>query len=140
MASMLIDLVAALRQEYGDEFPVGEQSLTADQLVRAIMRSVIFLNRDFGTSYQVVNDEITPTLEDDDLELLLLRAMVSVAEKMLAIYTRGASIKSGDKSVSHSDQVDAWSRLHKQFLQQYQSAVNRSMDSYLDEIDPMLYG
>lgn len=140
MAVSLDSLISELRRSYGDDLPEGEQALSAEHLRRAIQRAVAMLNRDFGTGYQVLTDEVSPTPTAGDQETLLLAAMVSVAEMMLARYSRYPSVKSGDKTVSHDNQVDAWSRLHARYVEQYKDAVAVFLANRNDNVDPMLYG
>jgi|GEM_PF-1965817 len=140
MAIGIDSLITELRRAYGDDLPEAEQALTAVQLTRSIQRGVVMVNRDFGTGYQVLTDEVSPTPTSNDRENLLLAAMVSVAEMMLARYARYPSVKSGDKSVSHDGQVEAWSRLHARYLEQYRDAVAVRKATELDDVEPQLYG
>jgi len=140
MALSLDNLITDLRREYGDDLPEAEQALSVDQLYRTIQRAVVVINRDFGTGYQVLTDAITPDPTSNDREMLLLASMVSVAETMLARYARYPSVKSGDKTVSHSDQVEAWSRLHVRYLEQYKDAVAVQKASEMGDVEPQLYG
>ena len=135
------DLISALRLEYGDELPEADRALDDFQLKRAITRALLFVNRDFSGGYVLNNDDsISPELEDEHRELLLLRAMVTVCEMMLAKASRKVSFSSGDKKVSHKEQVDAWSRLEIRYLQQYDSAVEATKESGFISPEPMIYG
>jgi len=140
MATSINSLIIDLRQEYGDDLPEDEQSLSAEHLRRSIQRAAVIINRDFGTEYKFQTDDMIPSPTSNDREMLLLAAMVSVAEMMLARHARYPSVKSGDKSVSHSDQVDAWSRLHVRFLDQYKDSVAVQKARELDNVEPQLYG
>jgi len=140
MATSLDNLITELRRAYGDDLPEAEQALTLVQLNRSIQRGVVMVNRDFGTGYRVVDDAVSPDLTTNDRETLLLAAMVSVAEMMLARYARYPSVKSGDKSVSRDGQVDAWSRLHARYVEQYRDAVAVHLANRQDNVEPLLYG
>ena len=140
MSTSLDSLSTELRRSCGDDLPDAEQALSVDQINRSLQRAVVMVNRDFGTGYRVLVDAVSPDLTISDKENLLLVAMVSVAEMMLARYSRYPSVKRGDKSVSRDGQVDAWSRLHARYLEQYKDAVAIYLASREDNVDPVLYG
>jgi len=140
MAISLDTLIIDLRRSYADDLPDTEQALSADQLRRSLTRAVIMVNRDFAKAYAIEAEALMPDPPASDREMLLLAAMVSVSEMMLARYARYPSVKSGDKSVSRDGQVDAWSRLHARYSELYRDSVAAYIANRQDNVDPLLYG
>ena len=139
----LNDLIQALRLEYHDR-DAENPLLEDEQLERALKRAVVSVNKDLKRSYSVDGEgNISPALEDDDREVLLLYALTVVCWMMQAKTARNFSFSSGDKKVDKTKQPSYWAELGRSYLSQYQQAVserNPEFGSGIPDITPQIYG
>ena len=139
----LNDLIQALRLEYHDR-DLDNPLLEDEQLERALKRAVVSVNKDLKRSYSVDGDgSLSPALEDDDREVLLLYALTVVCRMMQAKTARNFSFSSGDKKVDKTKQPSYWAELGRSYLSQYQQAVSERNPEYgigIPIITPQIYG
>ena len=139
----LSDLKTALRLEYHDR-DVNSPLLEDEQLERALRRSVISINKDLKLGYVVdVQGNISPDLEDEDKEILLLSALSVVCRMMQAKTARNFSFSSGDKKVNKTKQPAYWAELGSSYQTQYNQAVyerNPEFGSGVPDVIPQIYG
>jgi len=139
----LNDLIQALRLEYYDR-DAENPLLEDEQLERALKRAVVSVNKDLKRSYSVDGDgSLSPALEDDDREVLLLYALTVVCRMMQAKTARNFSFSSGDKKVDKTKQPSYWAELGRSYLSQYQQAVserNPEFGNGIPDITPQIYG
>ena len=87
----LSDLKTELRLEYNDR-DENSPLLEDEQLERALRRAFVSINKDLKCQYAVDGEgNITPDLEDDDKEVLLLSALTVVCRMMQAKTARNFS-------------------------------------------------
>jgi len=139
----LSDLTQALRLEYHDR-DVDNLLLEDEQLERALRRGIVTINKDLKRSYAVDQQgNISPDLDDDDKEVLLLNALTAVCRMMQAKTARNFSFSSGDKKVDKTKQPAYWAELGRGYLSQYQQAVSERNPEYgigIPIITPQIYG
>ena len=137
----LSDVRASLRLEYDDsETP---PLLSDEQLNRAITRAVMAVNLNLERAYTIVEDEIQPTLDSDDEEVLLTHAMVTVCAMMQSKTARNFSFSSGDKKVDKTKQPDYWAKLGQSYEAKYKQMVSERNPAYGTETElltPQIYG
>ena len=139
----LSDLKTALRLEYHDR-DVDSPLLEDEQLERALRRSVVSINKDIKLSYAVdAQGNISPDLEDEDKEVLLLSALSVVCRMMQAKTARNFSFSSGDKKVDKTKQPAYWAELGRSYQAQYSESVaerNPEFGSGVPDVIPQIYG
>jgi len=139
----LNELTQALRLEYHDR-NANNPLLEDEQLERALRRGIVTINRDLKRSYAVDHQgNISPDLEDDDKEVLLLNALTAVCRMMQAKTARNFSFSSGDKKVDKTKQPAYWAELGRSYLSQYQQSVSERNPEYgigIPIITPQIYG
>jgi len=139
----LSDLKIALRLEYHDR-DVDSPLLEDEQLERALRRSVISINKDLKLGYAVdAQGNISPDLEDEDKEILLLSALSVVCRMMQAKTARNFSFSSGDKKVDKTKQPAYWAELGSSYRAQYSETVaerNPEFGSGVPDVIPQIYG
>ena len=139
----LSDLKTALRLEYYDR-DENNPLLEDEQLERALRRGIVSINKDLKLSYVVdAQGNITPELEDEDREVLLLNALIVVCRMMQAKTARNFSFSSGDKKVDKTKQPSYWAELGSSYQAQYSQAVserNPEFGSGVPDITPQIYG
>ena len=140
---VLSDLTQALRLEYHDR-DENSPLLEDEQLERALRRAIVSINKDLKRSYAVDNQgSISPDLEDDDKELLLLQALTVVCRMMQAKTARNFSFSSGDKKVDKTKQPAYWAELGRSYQAQYSQAVSERNPEYgggVPDVIPQIYG
>ncbi len=139
----LSDLTQALRLEYYDR-DENSPLLEDEQLERALRRAIVSINKDLKRSYAVDNQgNISPDLEDDDKEVLLLSALTVVCRMMQAKTARNFSFSSGDKKVDKTKQPAYWAELGRSYQAQYSQTVSERNPEYgggVPDIIPQIYG
>ena len=139
----LSELKTALRLEYYDR-DENNPLLEDEQLERALRRGIVSINKDLKLSYVVdAQGNITPELEDEDREVLLLNALIVVCRMMQAKTARNFSFSSGDKKVDKTKQPSYWAELGSSYQAQYNQAVaerNPEFRSGVPDITPQIYG
>ena len=137
------NLIRSLRLEYHDSDDAAPL-LDDEQLERAVTRALASVNKDLKRSYAVDGDgNLSPALEDDDREVLLLYALVVVCRIMQAKTARNFSFSSGDKKVDKTKQPSYWAELGRGYLTQYRQAVSDRNPEYgigVPAITPLIYG
>ena len=114
------ELLADLRLDLGD---VDETLLGDDYLRRCILKAVPAINKDIVTSYAVASDIISPALENDHRELLLLRSQAFVCSLMRSITANNFSFTSGDKKIDKTKQPQFWKEQEEALLNRYKEQV-----------------
>jgi len=139
----LSDLKTALRLEYHDR-DENSPLLEDEQLERALKRSVVSINKNLKLSYVVdAHGNISPDLEDEDKEILLLSALSVVCRMMQAKTARNFSFSSGDKKVDKTKQPAYWAELGRSYQAQYSETVaerNPEFGSGVPDVIPQIYG
>ena len=139
----LSDLKSALRLEYHDR-DANNPLLEDEQLERALRRGVISVNKDLKVQYVIdAEGNITPELENEDKEVLLLLALTVVCRMMQAKTARNFSFSSGDKKVDKTKQPAYWAQLSNSYQAQYNQAVSARNPEYgcgIPDITPQIYG
>ncbi len=140
---VLSDLTQALRLEYHDR-DENSPLLEDEQLERATRRAIVSINKDLKRSYAVDNQgNISPDLEDDDKEVLLLNALTVVCRMMQAKTARNFSFSSGDKKVDKTKQPVYWAELGRSYQAQYSQTVSERNPEYgggIPDVIPQIYG
>lgn len=126
--SAIADLITALRAELA---AADESVLSSAQLRGAVLRAVMFVNRDFQTAYTVNQDAILPDVTAEDRELLLLAAIPSCCTVEIARAARQPSFKAGNIQVDRSRAVGAWRELLGQTRAEYGRLAAMSQDDRL---------
>ena len=134
--SAIADLITALRHELA---AADETVLTSDQLRTAIKRGLMFINRDFETSYVVDGENITPDLTAEDQELLLLSAIPTCCGIEIAKAARRPSFKAGNISVDRSRAVGAWRELLKETRTEYRRLTNLELNDRMSSLQARLF-
>jgi len=139
----LSDLKNVLRLEYHDR-DENNPLLEDEQLERALRRGVVSINKDLKLEYAVdAQGDISPELEDEDREVLLLNALTVVCRMMQAKTARNFSFSSGDKKVDKTRQPSYWAELGRSYQTQYNQAVserNPEFGNGVPDITPQIYG
>ena len=139
----LSDLKTELRLEYHDR-DENSPLLEDEQLQRALRRAVVSINKDLKCRYTIDGEgNITPDLEDDVKEVLLLSALTVVCRMMQAKTARNFSFSSGDKKVDKTKQPAYWAELGRNYQLQYSGAVTERNPEYgggVPEVIPQIYG
>jgi len=139
----LSDLKTELRLEYNDR-DENSPLLEDEQLERALRRAFVSINKDLKCQYAVDGEgNITPDLEDDDKEVLLLSALTVVCRMMQAKTARNFSFSSGDKKVDKTKQSAYWAELGRNYQLQYSQVVSERNPEYgggIPEVIPQIYG
>ena len=139
----LSELTQALRLEYHDR-DENSPLLEDEQLERALRRAIVSINKDLKRSYAVDNQSnISPDLEDDDKEVLLLQALTVVCRMMQAKTARNFSFSSGDKKVDKTKQPAYWAELGRSYQAQYSQMVSERNPEYgggIPDVIPQIYG
>ena len=137
------ELIHSLRLEYHDT-DQASPLLEDEQLERPIDRAVVSVNKDLKRGYTVDGDgNISPALEDDDREVLLLFALVVACRMVQALVARNFSFSSGDKKVDKTKQPAYWAELARGYLAQYQQAIRERNPEYgggVPDVTPLIYG
>ena len=116
------DVLVLLRTDLGD---AAGELLGNNDVLRALTRSLLAVNRDIGRNYQIAVDEITPELTGDDADLVVLRAHAFCCSMLRSAASANFSFGSGDKRVDKTMQAQAWGDLEKDLLDRYREAVSR---------------
>ena len=116
------DILAMLRTDLGD---AAGELLGNNDVLRALTRAILAVNRDIGRNYQISGDEITPELTGDDADLVVLRAHAFCCSMLRSAASANFSFGSGDKRVDKTMQAQAWGDLEKDLLDRYREAVSR---------------
>ena len=137
----LSDIRVSLRLEYDDssEPPL----LSDDQLNRALTRAVSAIDLNLERAYSIVEEEIQPTLDSDDEEVLLTHAMITVCAMMQSKTARNFSFSSGDKKIDKTKQPDYWAKLGQSYEARYKEMVSERNPDYGTEtvlLTPQIYG
>jgi len=139
----LSDLKTELRLEYHDR-DENSPLLEDEQLQRALRRAVVSINKDLKCRYTIDGEgNITPDLEDDVKEVLLLSALTVVCRMMQAKTARNFSFSSGDKRVDKTKQPAYWAVIGRGFQLQYNQMVSERNPEYgggVPEVKPQIYG
>ena len=140
---LLSELTTSLRLEYHDR-DVDSPLLEDEQLERALRRGIVSINKALKLSYVVdAQGNISPELEDEDKEVLLLSALSVVCRMMQAKTARNFSFSSGDKKVDKTKQPSYWAELGSSYQLQYNQAVaerNPEFGSGVPDVIPQIYG
>ena len=115
------EAIALLRTDLGDQ--AGEL-LADNDLLRALTRAVLAVNRDIGRTYAIENDSIVPD-PGNESELILLRAHAFCCSMLRSAASANFSFSSADKRVDKTMQAEAWAELEKDLLARYREAVCR---------------
>jgi|GEM_PF-2574690 len=108
------DFIASLKLQIDD---TGTSALlSADQYSSIITRSLGKVNGYLSTDYQIVDESMTPELDTNAFELLVVQSMVFLTEIMRAKVAKNFSFKSGDKSIDKTKQASVWADLHRDYL------------------------
>jgi len=137
----LSELLRALRLEYHDTGTPPQ--LDDEQLTRAVSQGIVALKKDVKQIYAIVAEAISPTLEPEDRELIILYSLAVVCRMMQAATARGFSFSSGDKKVDKTKQPSYWAELGRGYLDQYRLAVAERNPEYglgVPAVTPMIYG
>ena len=116
------DILAMLRTDMGD---AAGELLGAGDVLRALTRAILAVNRDVGRSYRIDGEHITPDLSGDDADLVVLRAHAFCCSMLRSAASANFSFGSGDKRVDKTMQAQAWGELEKDLLDRYREAVSR---------------
>jgi hypothetical protein len=120
--TLVSDILALLRTDLGD---AAGELLGDNDVLRALTRSILAVNRDIGRMYQIAGDDINPDLSGDDADLVVLRAHAFCCSMLRSAASANFSFGSGDKRVDKTMQAQAWGDLEKDLLARYREAVNR---------------
>ena len=139
----LSDLKTALRLEYHDR-DENSPLLEDEQLERALRRGVVSINKDLKLTHRIDGQgDVSPDLEDEDKEILLLSALTVVCRMMQAKTARNFSFSSGDKKVDKTKQPAYWAELGGSYQMQYNQMVTERNPEYgggIPEVIPQIYG
>jgi len=116
------DILALLRTDLGD---AAGELLGDNDVLRALTRAILAVNRDIGRVYQITGDGIEPDLTGDDADLVVLRAHAFCCSMLRSAASANFSFGSGDKRVDKTMQAEAWADLEKDLLARYREAVSR---------------
>ena len=116
------DILALLRTDLGD---AAGELLGDNDVLRALTRAILAVNRDIGRVYQITGDGIEPDLTGDDADLVVLRAHAFCCSMLRSAASANFSFGSGDKRVDKTMQAQAWADLEKDLLARYREAVSR---------------
>ena len=116
------DILALLRTDLGD---AAGELLGDNDVLRALTRAILAVNRDIGRVYQITGDGIEPDLTGDDADLVVLRAHAFCCSMLRSAASANFSFGSGDKRVDKTMQAQAWADLEKDLLDRYREAVSR---------------
>lgn len=116
----LNDLVQTMRTDLGDT----ESELFADSaLERCVIRAIYPVGQNTEQPLRLVNGEVTPSLEGNVAEVLLLLAESYACGIMRGKTANGINISSGDKRVDRSSQAKHWADLEADLLAQYRQRI-----------------
>jgi len=139
----LSDLKTVLRLEYHDR-DENSPLLEDEQLERALRRGVVSINKDLKLTHSIDGQgNISPDLEDEDKEILLVSALTVVCRMMQAKTARNFSFSSGDKKVDKTKQPAYWAELGRNYQSQYNQVVSERNPEYgggIPEVIPQIYG
>ena len=108
------DFIARLKLQIDD---TGTSALlSGDQYASIVARSLGKVNGYLSTGYQIVDESISPELDTNASELLVVQSMVFLTEIMRAKVAKNFSFKSGDKSIDKTKQASVWADLHRDYL------------------------
>ena len=127
------EAIALLRTDLGD--PSGEL-LSDNDLLRALTRAVLAVNRDIGRTYAIDGDAISPD-PGDETDLILLRAHAFCCSMLRSAASANFSFSSADKKVDKSMQAKAWGDLEKDLLARYREAIFRINPEMNDGLLPV---
>ena len=122
-----------------------EQRPQQIDILRALTRAILAVNRDIGRMYQIAGDDIAPDLNGDDADLVVLRAHAFCCSMLRSAASANFSFGSGDKKVDKTMQAQAWGDLEKDLLARYREAVSRINPSLadgllaVDNVKPMIF-
>ena len=125
------DILALLRTDLGD---AAGELLGDNDVLRALTRAILAVNRDIGRVYQITGDGIEPDLTGDDADLVVLRAHAFCCSMLRSAASANFSFGSGDKRVDKTMQAQAWGDLEKDLLARYREAVSRINPALADGI------
>ena len=123
------EILALLRTDLGD---AAGELLGNNDVLRALTRSLLAVNRDIGRSYRIDGEHITPDLTGDDADLVVLRAHAFCCSMLRSAASANFSFGSGDKRVDKTMQAQAWGDLEKDLLERYREAVERIVPPVAD--------
>ena len=123
------DILLMLRTDLGD---TAGELLGDNDVLRALTRAILAVNRDIGRAYQITGNEIAPDLTGDDADLVVLRAHAFCCSMLRSVASANFSFGSGDKRVDKTMQAQAWADLEKDLLDRYREAVSRINPSLAD--------
>ena len=123
------DILALLRTDLGD---AAGELLGDNDVLRALTRSILAVNRDIGRLYQIAGDDIAPDLSGDDADLVVLRAHAFCCSMLRSAASANFSFGSGDKRVDKTMQAQAWGDLEKDLLDRYRDAVEKIVPPVAD--------
>lgn len=132
---MLSELIHNLRLDLGDQ----SGSLFEDaQLERSLRRGLVQINGELDTSYQWVDNSVSPSMTATASELLLLLAQINACVMMRSKTANAFSFSSGDKRVDKTKQPEHWAKLaadltteYKLRLKQLKPDMGTGTDDYL---------
>ena len=127
------EFIAVLKTDLGD--PDGDL-LAENDLLRALTRALIAVNRDIGRTYAIEGDEIVPD-PGSESELILLRAHAFCCSMLRSTASAAFSFASADKRVDKSMQAKAWADLEKDLLARYRETVSRLNPELADGLLPV---
>ena len=129
------EAIALLSTDLGD--PAGEL-LSDNDLLRALTRAVLAVNRDIGRTYAIDGDTIIPDPDSgDETDLILLRAHAFCCSTLRSAASANFSFSSADKRVDKTMQAEAWGDLEKDLLARYREAVSRINPEMNDGLLPV---
>ncbi len=114
------DLISILRTDLADP---GAERFSDEVLTRCILRSVFPVARDTGTQMTVIGGEISPELQGEVLEILLLQAQIAACQFMRASTANSFSFSSGDKRVDKTSQPEHWAKLESDLTASYRQRL-----------------
>ncbi len=117
------DLKLDIGDAAGILFKEGELNYGNDYLDRCIRKSIPYINRDLGTGYAFVDDNLSPDLTDDHKEALLLRSHAFVCSLMRSITANNYSFTTVDGKVDKTKQPEFWKAQEKALLARYKEWV-----------------
>ena len=120
--TQVADILALLRTDLGD---AAGELLGDNDVLRALTRAILAVNRDISRMYSINGEEIVPDLSGDDADLVVLRAHAFCCSMLRSAASANFSFGSGDKRVDKTMQANAWGDLEKDLLARYREAVSR---------------
>ena len=116
----LADLIASLRIDLADP---SSELFTDDELTRCIQKGVFILAQDLDWDLSIEKDEISPEVDGEVRELLLLISGIHACQIMRMKTANVFSFSSGDKRVDQTKQPEHWAKLESDLESQYSVRV-----------------